>query len=48
MSKFLEVKSEEFDQSTFKLIRKDWMLITAEKDGKENTMTASRGGFGMM
>lgn len=48
MSKFLEVKSEEFDQSTFKLIGKDWMLITAEKDGKANTMTASWGGLGIM
>lgn len=48
MSKFLEVKSEKFDQSPFKLIGKDWMLITAEKDGKTNTMTASWGGLGVM
>ena len=46
--KFNEIKPELFDQSPFKLIGKDWMLITAEKDGKVNTMTASWGGFGVM
>jgi len=48
MSKFNEIKPELFEQSPFKLIGKDWMLITAEKDGKVNTMTASWGGFGVM
>ena len=48
MSKFIEVKPEEFNENPFKLIGKDWMLITAEKDGKVNTMTASWGGFGVM
>ncbi|TGE31679.1 flavin reductase [Desulfosporosinus sp. Sb-LF] len=48
MSKFNELKPEQFEQSPFKLIGKDWMLITAEKDGKVNTMTASWGGFGVM
>ena len=48
MSIFKEIKPELFDQSPFKLIGKGWMLITAEKDGKLNTMTASWGGFGVM
>jgi len=48
MTKFNEIKPELFEQSPFKLIGKDWMLITAEKDGKINTMTASWGGFGVM
>ena len=48
MPKFTEIRPELFEQSPFKLIGKDWMLITAEKDGKINTMTASWGGFGVM
>lgn len=48
MSKFNEIAPELLEQSPFKLIGKDWMLITAEKDGKVNTMTASWGGVGVM
>lgn len=48
MSKFNEIKPEQLEQSPFKLIGKDWMLITAEKNGKVNTMTASWGGLGVM
>lgn len=48
MNKFKEIKPEELNQSPFKLIGKDWMLITAEKEGKVNTMTASWGGLGVM
>ena len=48
MSEFSEIKPEQLEQSPFKLIGKDWMLITAENDGKVNTMTASWGGFGVM
>lgn len=48
MSKFNEIRPEEFKQSPFKLIGKDWMLITAEANDKVNTMTASWGGFGVM
>lgn len=48
MSKFVEIKPEDLNQSPFKLIGSDWMLITAEKDNKVNTMTASWGGFGVM
>lgn len=48
MHKFNEIKPEQLEQSPFKLIGRDWMLITAEKDGKVNTMTASWGGLGVM
>lgn len=30
------------------MIGKEWLLVTAEKDGKANTMTASWGGVGIM
>ncbi|EKQ54718.1 MULTISPECIES: flavin reductase [unclassified Clostridium] len=48
MNKFKEIKPEELNESTFKLIGKDWMLITAENNNKVNAMTASWGGFGIM
>ena len=48
MNKLKEIKPEELNESAFKLLGKDWMLITAEKDNKVNTMTASWGGFGVM
>jgi flavin reductase (DIM6/NTAB) family NADH-FMN oxidoreductase RutF len=48
MKKFIEIKPEELDKSPFQLLGKDWMLITAEKDNKVNTMTAAWGGFGVM
>lgn len=48
MTNFKEIRPEDFNYSPFKLIGKDWMLITAEKDGKANTMTASWGGLGVM
>lgn len=48
MSNFKEIQPQEFVYSPFKLIGEDWMLITAEKDGKANTMTASWGGLGVM
>lgn len=48
MNNFKEIKPEELNESAFKLIGKDWMLITAEGDNKINTMTASWGGFGVM
>ncbi len=46
MSKFNEINAELLEQNPFKLIGKDWMLITAAQDGKVNTMTASWGGLG--
>jgi flavin reductase (DIM6/NTAB) family NADH-FMN oxidoreductase RutF len=48
MSEFKEIKPEELDKSPFKLIGTDWMLITAAKENKVNTMTASWGGLGIM
>ena len=48
MSKFKEIKPEELNENTFKLIGKDWMLITAGDKAKVNTMTASWGGLGVM
>ncbi len=43
-----EVNPEVLTENTFQLIGKDWMLITAKKDNKVNTMTASWGGMGIM
>ena len=48
MNRFHEIKTEDLNESPFKLIGKDWMLVTAEKEGKVNTMTASWGGLGVM
>lgn len=48
MKIYKEIKPEELTESAFKLIGSDWTLITAEKDGKVNTMTASWGGLGIM
>lgn len=48
MNNFKEIKPEELDKSPFQLIGKEWMLITAKKDNKVNTMTASWGGFGVL
>ncbi len=35
-------------KTPFEMIGKDWMLISAEKDGIVNTMTASWGGMGVI
>lgn len=48
MSQFLSITPESLDKSPFQLIGKDWMLVTAEANGKANTMTASWGGLGVM
>ncbi len=48
MSKFIQITPEDFERSPFKIIGKDWMLITAEAGGKANAMTASWGGLGVM
>ena len=45
---FREIKPEDIKENSFSLIGKDWMLISAEKDGEVNTMTAAWGGFGVM
>lgn len=43
-----EIKPNEITRNPFDMIGKDWMLITAEKDGVVNTMTASWGGVGVL
>ena len=43
-----QIKPEELKDNPFKLIGKDWMLITAEKEGRTNMMTASWGGVGVL
>lgn len=48
MSEFKEIKMQEFQVNPFEMVGRDWMLITAEKNGKVNTMTASWGGFGVL
>lgn len=48
MHNFQPVPADYFEENPFKLIGKDWMLITAMKDHKVNTMTASWGGLGVM
>lgn len=47
MSLFQDIQASEIAFPVFDLKNK-WMLITAGKDGKTNTMTASWGGFGIM
>lgn len=45
---FKEISPYDLTENPFKLIGKDWMLITAEHEGKINTMTASWGGVGIL
>ena len=42
------IKPEELNKNVFSMIGKEWLLVTAEKEGKVNTMTASWGGLGVM
>ena len=51
MNEFITITPEEFDRSPFRLIGKEWMLITApdsEKASGVNAMTASWGGLGVL
>lgn len=48
MGDFKEIKAEDYKGNVFSEIGKKWMLITACKDGKVNTMTASWGGMGFL
>lgn len=43
-----EISVFEFNENPFKTISKDWLLITAKKGDKVNTMTASWGGIGFI
>ncbi len=42
------IRPEELQKNPFSMIGKEWMLVTAQKEGKVNTMTASWGGLGIM
>lgn len=48
MGTFRNITPEELDANLFQAIGKDWMLVTAEHEGKINTMTASWGGAGIL
>ncbi|OGF48824.1 MAG: flavin reductase [Candidatus Firestonebacteria bacterium RIFOXYA2_FULL_40_8] len=48
MNSFVKLNTCEISENPFKLIGKDWMLITAGQKGKFNTMTASWGAFGVL
>ena len=45
---FREIRAEELSFNPFDKIGKEWMLITAGDEVSHNTMTASRGGNGIM
>lgn len=48
MKHYKELVPSQLNENAFQLIGHDWLLITAEKDGKVNTMTASWGGIGVL
>ena len=48
MFNFKEISPNEIRDNPFKLIGKDWMLVTAGDKSKFNTMTASWGGVGIL
>lgn len=45
---YKKIDVNELELNPFKAIGKDWLLISALKDGKVNTMTASWGGIGVI
>lgn len=45
---FTEVNPEDLQDNFFRAIGREWMLITAQKDGQVNTMTASWGLAGIL
>ena len=48
MKNFHEIQPKDWQINPFQKIGEEWMLITAEKDGKCNSMTASWGGVGVL
>lgn len=48
MSQFNEITATELEGNPFHMIGKEWMVVTAENNGKINAMTASWGGLGIM
>ena len=45
---YKKVSIQDYDMQPFKDIGKDWLLISAKKEGVVNTMTASWGGVGVL
>ncbi len=45
---FIKITAHDIERNTFTQIGKDFMLITAKKGDKINTMTASWGGLGVL
>lgn len=43
-----EIDIKKLEKNPFTMIGDEWMLVTAEKEGTVNTMTASWGGVGIM
>lgn len=48
MMNYREINPIDLNESTFRLIGHDWMLVTAAHNSRVNTMTASWGGFGVL
>ena len=48
MHTFQPLDIKDVDINPFNMIASDWFALTAEADGKINTMTAGWGGFGVM
>ena len=48
MNHFQKLTPQSLTANPFTLIGEEWMLITAEADGRCNTMTASWGGIGVL
>lgn len=48
MKNFHQVDLYSLTENPFKLLDKDWMLVTAKSGDKVNTMTASWGGLGIL
>lgn len=48
MAEFIKIAPNTINDNLIDLIGNRWMLVTAEKDGVCNTMTASWGGAGVM
>lgn len=48
MAQFREINPLDITENAFRLIGKDWMLVTAGNSTKLNTMTASWGGVGVL
>ena len=48
MSKLKKINIQDFKINPFEAIGRQWLLISAKKDGKCNTMTAAWGGLGVL